>query len=70
MDKDLPEATRASRIGVYLDYAGNSVSFYAITESMELIHKFQANFTEALYAGFGVGSSVTICTTGNSIRPY
>ncbi|XP_062392862.1 tripartite motif-containing protein 16 [Sardina pilchardus] len=70
MDKDLPEAARASRIGVYLDYAGNSVSFYAVAESMELIHKFQAKFSEALYAGFGVGSSVTICSLEKNTRPY
>ncbi|XP_076130084.1 tripartite motif-containing protein 16 [Alosa pseudoharengus] len=70
MDKDLLEGVRATRIGVYLDYAGNSVSFYAVAESMELIHRFQAKFSEALYAGFGVGSSVSICSLEKNTRPY
>ncbi|XP_065122847.1 tripartite motif-containing protein 16 isoform X2 [Paramisgurnus dabryanus] len=61
MDKDLPGAVHASRIGVYLDYSGGSVSFYAVSETIELIHRFKATFSEPLYAGFGVGSSVTLC---------
>ncbi|XP_030638872.1 tripartite motif-containing protein 16 [Chanos chanos] len=70
MDKDLPGVVRATRIGVYLDYAGNSVSFYAVSETMELVHKFQAKFSEPLYAGFGVGSSVTLCTVEKNTRTY
>ncbi|KAM9441507.1 tripartite motif-containing protein 16 [Clarias gariepinus] len=62
MDKDVSRAPMASRIGVYLDYAGNSVSFYAVSETMELIYRFQAMFSEPLYAGFGVGASVTLCS--------
>ncbi|KAJ8383674.1 hypothetical protein AAFF_G00216450 [Aldrovandia affinis] len=61
-DKELPPASgRASRIGVYLDHAGGSVAFYAVSDSMELVHRFQARFSEPLFAGFGVGSSVAIC---------
>lgn len=61
-DKEIPSMSKASRIGVYLDYAGNSVSFYAVSENMELIYRFQAKFTEPLYAGFGVGASVLLCS--------
>ncbi|KAM7008693.1 tripartite motif-containing protein 16 [Tautogolabrus adspersus] len=61
VDRDLPNAPRASRLGVYLDYAGNTVAFYSVSETMELIHKFKGQFSEPLYAGFGVGSSVTLC---------
>ncbi|XP_051950406.1 tripartite motif-containing protein 16-like isoform X2 [Xyrauchen texanus] len=68
MDKDLPGAVRASRIGVYLDYAGGSVSFYAVSQTMDVIHKFQTKFTEPLYAGFGVGSSVTLCMLEKNYR--
>uniref|UniRef100_A0A8C1P1G2 Uncharacterized protein n=2 Tax=Cyprinus carpio TaxID=7962 RepID=A0A8C1P1G2_CYPCA len=70
MDKDLPGAARASRIGVYLDYARGSVSFYSVSETMELIHRFQAKFSEPLYAGFGVGSSVTLCMLEKNYRTY
>ncbi|XP_076843792.1 tripartite motif-containing protein 16 isoform X2 [Brachyhypopomus gauderio] len=65
MDKSLPGTARPTRIGVYLDYAGNSVAFYAIAESMELVHRFQAKFSEPLYAGFGVGASVSLCSLEN-----
>ncbi|XP_038569817.1 tripartite motif-containing protein 16 isoform X2 [Micropterus salmoides] len=61
VDRDLPDAPKATRIGVYLDYAGNTVAFYSISEAMELIHRFKTQFSEPLYAGFGVGSSVTLC---------
>lgn len=61
VDKDLPEAPKATRIGVYLDYAGNTLAFYSVSDAMQLIHRFKALFSEPLYAGFGVGSSVTLC---------
>ncbi|KAK3527491.1 hypothetical protein QTP86_023033, partial [Hemibagrus guttatus] len=61
-DKDIPRVAMASRIGVYLDYAGNSVSFYAVSENMQLIYRFLAKFSEPLYAGYGVGASVSLCS--------
>ncbi|MCJ8748866.1 hypothetical protein PDJAM_G00169740 [Pangasius djambal] len=69
-DKDVPSMPRASRIGVYLNYAGNSVSFYAVSENMELIYRFQAKFSEPLYAGFGVGASVTLCSPEKITQLY
>ncbi|KAM9819492.1 tripartite motif-containing protein 16 [Syngnathus typhle] len=69
-DFDLANAPRASRIGVYLDYGGNTVAFYSVSERMELIHRFKARFSEPLYAGFGVGSSVTLCHLKQSPTPY
>ncbi|CDQ58812.1 unnamed protein product [Oncorhynchus mykiss] len=70
MDKDLPEAPRATRVGVYLDYTANTVAFYSVSEAMELIHKFKAQFSEPLYAGFGVGSSVSLCQLKENLQPY
>ncbi|KAK1887078.1 E3 ubiquitin-protein ligase TRIM31 [Dissostichus eleginoides] len=67
---DLPEAPRATRIGVYLDYAGNTVAFYSVSETMALIHRFKAQFSEPLYAGVGVGSSVTLCQLKRNAKPY
>uniref|UniRef100_A0A8C4TI90 B30.2/SPRY domain-containing protein n=1 Tax=Erpetoichthys calabaricus TaxID=27687 RepID=A0A8C4TI90_ERPCA len=53
----------SQRIGLHLDYSAGSLSFYSISDTMTLIHRFNATFTEPLYAGFWVGqnSSVTIC---------
>ncbi|XP_026159553.1 tripartite motif-containing protein 16 isoform X2 [Mastacembelus armatus] len=70
VDRDISDAPRASRIGVYLDYNGNTVAFYSISETMELIHRFKAQFSEPLYAGFGVGSSVTLCRLKQNPMPY
>ncbi|KAI3352987.1 hypothetical protein L3Q82_019564 [Scortum barcoo] len=69
-DRDLPNAPRATRLGVYLDNAGNTVAFYSVSETMELIHRFKAQFSEPLYAGFGVGSSVTLCQLKQNPTPY
>uniref|UniRef100_A0A3B3BQS3 Tripartite motif-containing protein 16-like n=1 Tax=Oryzias melastigma TaxID=30732 RepID=A0A3B3BQS3_ORYME len=69
-DKDLPNAPRTTRIGVYLDHAGNTLAFYAVSDTMQLIHKFKAHFSEPLYAGFGVGSSVTLCQLKQNTLPY
>lgn len=69
-DKDISSTLRASRIGVYLDYAGNSLSFYAVSENMELIYRFKAKFSEPLYAGFGVGASVSLCSPEKITQLY
>lgn len=62
--KDQLEITApySSRIGVFLDHAGGTLSFYAVGESMSLIHRFKASFTEPVYPGFWVWyeSAITI----------
>ncbi|KAK1787828.1 hypothetical protein P4O66_016307, partial [Electrophorus voltai] len=47
-------APYASRIGVFLDYDGGTLSFYNVSEDMSLIHQFKASFSEPLYPGFWV----------------
>uniref|UniRef100_A0A8C4TCN8 B30.2/SPRY domain-containing protein n=1 Tax=Erpetoichthys calabaricus TaxID=27687 RepID=A0A8C4TCN8_ERPCA len=50
------------RIGVYLDWPAGSLSFYRVSHTMTLLHRFNISFTEPLYPGFGFGlhCSVTI----------
>lgn len=53
----------SSRIGVYVDYEAGTVAFYSVSDTMELLHKVQAQFTEPLYPGLGVwgyGSTVRL----------
>ncbi|XP_061658748.1 finTRIM family, member 83 isoform X2 [Syngnathoides biaculeatus] len=55
-------APYSSRIGVFLDHAGGTLSFYSLGETMSLIHRFKASFSEAVYPGFWVWyeSSITL----------
>ncbi|XP_030622879.1 uncharacterized protein LOC115806344 [Chanos chanos] len=53
-----------TRIGVYLDWAAGTLSFYSIFNgTLTLLYTFHTAFTEPVYAGFGVypHASVTLC---------
>ncbi|XP_058872568.1 tripartite motif-containing protein 16-like [Acipenser ruthenus] len=57
-------APRSPRIGVYLDFNAGTLSFYGVSDTMTLLHRFQTTFTEPLYPGFRLhyyDFSVTIC---------
>ncbi|XP_033506896.1 E3 ubiquitin/ISG15 ligase TRIM25-like [Epinephelus lanceolatus] len=53
-----------SRIGVYLDFRGGTLSFYNVSDTMVLLHKVKATFTQPVYPGFWVGlsSSLRLCS--------
>ncbi|KAM6893495.1 E3 ubiquitin/ISG15 ligase TRIM25 [Xenentodon cancila] len=57
--RDIP-VTYSPRLGVYLDLAAGALQFYSVAESMTHLHTFRANFTQPLYAAFGVGSGVGV----------
>uniref|UniRef100_A0A8C4X371 B30.2/SPRY domain-containing protein n=1 Tax=Erpetoichthys calabaricus TaxID=27687 RepID=A0A8C4X371_ERPCA len=51
------------KLGVYLDWSAGSLSFYSVSHTMTLLHRFNTSFTEPLYPGIGLdyNCSVTIC---------
>ncbi|XP_030063918.1 LOW QUALITY PROTEIN: tripartite motif-containing protein 16 [Microcaecilia unicolor] len=53
-DVEIPlKADKFTRIGVYLNYPRGSLSFYGVADdTMILLHKFEHEFTEPLYAAF------------------
>ncbi|XP_039608402.1 tripartite motif-containing protein 16-like [Polypterus senegalus] len=55
-------APYSPRIGVYLDWPAGSLSFYSVSHTMTLLHRFNTSFTEPIYPGFWLNphSSVTI----------
>ncbi|XP_026111856.1 tripartite motif-containing protein 16-like [Carassius auratus] len=60
---DLPIKSISSRIGVYVDHSAGTLSFYSVSDTMNLIHTVQTTFTQPLYPGFTVcyKSSVKLC---------
>uniref|UniRef100_A0A8C4XE85 Uncharacterized protein n=1 Tax=Erpetoichthys calabaricus TaxID=27687 RepID=A0A8C4XE85_ERPCA len=56
-------APYSPRIGVFLDWPAGSLSFYSVSHTMTLLHRFNTSFTEPLYPGVMLwfNSSVTIC---------
>ncbi|XP_051791108.1 tripartite motif-containing protein 16-like isoform X2 [Erpetoichthys calabaricus] len=51
------------KIGVYLDCPAGFLSFYSVSDTLTLLHRFKASLTEPVYLGFGVGpnSMVSVC---------
>ncbi|XP_039620606.1 uncharacterized protein LOC120536346 [Polypterus senegalus] len=51
------------KIGVYVDGNAGSLSFYSISDTLTLLHRFHTSFTEPLYPAFGpaLDSNITIC---------
>ncbi|XP_040910429.1 E3 ubiquitin/ISG15 ligase TRIM25-like isoform X3 [Toxotes jaculatrix] len=57
-------APLCSRIGVYLDLRGGTLSFYSVSDTMALLHKVKTTFTQPVYPGFwvGLGSTLKLCS--------
>ncbi|XP_069510647.1 tripartite motif-containing protein 16 [Ambystoma mexicanum] len=57
------KAEKFCRIGVYLNYQRGTLSFYGVSDTMTLLHKFESEFAEPLYSAFWLPkkeSSITI----------
>ncbi|XP_078400690.1 tripartite motif-containing protein 16-like [Cetorhinus maximus] len=55
------KSEKYEHIGVYLNYSNGSLSFYGVTDTLTLIHRFQAVFTEPLYPAFRLINSQSFC---------
>ncbi|XP_062857888.1 tripartite motif-containing protein 16-like [Trichomycterus rosablanca] len=52
------------RIGVFVDHSAGILSFFSVSDTMELLHRVQTTFTQPLYAGLRlsmIGSTVRLC---------
>ncbi|KAM9495198.1 tripartite motif-containing protein 16-like [Clarias gariepinus] len=45
-------APSSSRIGVYVDHSAGTLSFYSVSDTMELLHRVHTTYAQPLYAGF------------------
>ncbi|XP_067853608.1 tripartite motif-containing protein 16-like protein [Heptranchias perlo] len=55
------KSEKYEQIGVYLNYSDGNLSFYGVTDTITLIHRFQAVFTEPLYPAFRLINSQSFC---------
>nr|XP_055037568.1 E3 ubiquitin-protein ligase TRIM16-like [Misgurnus anguillicaudatus] len=61
-ETELPVVLSSCRIGVYVDHSTGSLSFYSVSNTMNLIHRVKTTFTKPLYPGFRiVPGSVKLC---------
>ncbi|XP_028262959.1 tripartite motif-containing protein 16-like protein [Parambassis ranga] len=48
------------RIGVYLQFKEGTLSFYEVSDTMKILYKMEAKFTEPLFPGFWLGDKCCI----------
>ncbi len=60
---DISVKSISRRIGVFVDHGAGTLSFYSVSDTMNLIHTVQTTFTQPLYPGVWVytGSAVKLC---------
>ncbi|XP_043111069.1 NACHT, LRR and PYD domains-containing protein 12-like isoform X2 [Puntigrus tetrazona] len=59
---DLTVESISRRVGVYVDHGAGTLSFFSVSDTMNLIHTVQTTFTQTLCPGFWVWpGSVKLC---------
>ncbi len=64
---DLPMKSISRKIGVFVDHGAGTLSFYSVSDTMNLIHTVQTTFTQPLYPGIGFGSGFWV-SIGSSVK--
>lgn len=59
----LPTNVKSGRVGIYLDYKAGILSFFSVSDTLNVLHIVKATFTQVLYPAFavGTGSVIKIC---------
>ncbi|XP_052403584.1 E3 ubiquitin/ISG15 ligase TRIM25-like isoform X1 [Carassius gibelio] len=57
---DLPAVPWPSRIGVYVDQSAGTISFYHVTDKMNLLHRVHTTFTQPLYPAFWIDPGIGV----------
>uniref|UniRef100_A0AAY3ZW19 Uncharacterized protein n=1 Tax=Denticeps clupeoides TaxID=299321 RepID=A0AAY3ZW19_9TELE len=53
--------SKSGKVGVFLSHGEGTLTFYSVSSgTLTHLHTFRTRFTQPLYAGFGVSTSVTI----------
>ncbi|XP_063074586.1 tripartite motif-containing protein 16-like [Engraulis encrasicolus] len=57
---------RSGRIGVYLDHKAGILTFFNVSDTLNVLHTIKTKFTQALFPGFAVGTDavIKICKPG------
>ncbi|XP_050948795.1 tripartite motif-containing protein 16 isoform X2 [Labeo rohita] len=56
----LPAVPWPSRIGVYVDQSAGTLSFYRVSDKMNLIHRVHTKFTQPLYPAFWIDPPIGV----------
>uniref|UniRef100_A0A8C4XE24 Tripartite motif-containing protein 16-like n=1 Tax=Erpetoichthys calabaricus TaxID=27687 RepID=A0A8C4XE24_ERPCA len=63
-------APRSSRIGVYLDWPAGSLSFYSVSHTMTLLHRFSTTFTDVIECHLLSRTGMWSCWSSTTERHY
>ncbi|XP_058250318.1 E3 ubiquitin/ISG15 ligase TRIM25-like [Hemibagrus wyckioides] len=59
-ETNIPINSISSTIGVFVDHKAGNLSFYSISDTMKLLHRVDATFTQPLFPGFGLNNNSTV----------
>ncbi|XP_062411388.1 tripartite motif-containing protein 16-like isoform X2 [Sardina pilchardus] len=56
----LPTNVKSGRVGVYLDYKAGMLSFFSVSDTLNVLHTVKTTFDHVLYPGFAVGTNSVV----------